>query len=178
MNQTFQSRLPVELKRAHIKDIESANEFLNSYLKKFNDRFALHLNSTKSVFEMQPSLEKINHTLAVLSPRKIDAGHSIKFKNKIYIPVTSDGAPCSMKNKMDCMVIESFDGGLYVNILDQIYLMQEVPKHSPYSKEFDEEIKPKKEKNKYIPPMSHPWKQDSYLRYLAKQKHRNCGANV
>lgn len=178
LNQTFQSRLPVELKRAHIKDIESANEFLNSYLKKFNDRFALHLNSTKSVFEMQPSLEKINHTLAVLSPRKIDAGHSIKFKNKIYIPVTSNGTPCYMKNKMDCMVIESFDGGLYVNILDQIYLMQEVPKHSLYSKEFDEEIKPKKEKNKYIPPMSHPWKQDSYLRYLAKQKHRNCGANV
>ncbi|UTY38060.1 ISNCY family transposase [Allocoprobacillus halotolerans] len=33
LNQTFQSRLPVELKRAHIKDIESANEFLNSYLK-------------------------------------------------------------------------------------------------------------------------------------------------
>lgn len=178
MNQTFQSRLPVELKRAHINDIESANEFLKSYLKKFNERFALHINSTKSVFEMQPTLEQINYTLAVLSPRKIDSGHSIKFKNRLYIPVTSDGTPCYMKNRMDCMVIEAFDGNLYVNILDQIYLMQEIPEHMQYSKEFDEEIEPKKKKVKYVPPMSHPWKQGSYLNYLAKQKHRNSGANV
>lgn len=37
LNQTFQSRLPVELRRAHVSSIEEANEFLNSYLKKFND---------------------------------------------------------------------------------------------------------------------------------------------
>ena len=103
--------------------------FLKSYLKKFNDQFALHLNTTKSVFETQPSLEKINCTLAVLSPRKIDSGHSIKFKNKIYIPVTEKGIPTYLKNKMDCMVIEAFDGNLYVNVLDQIHIMKEVPEH-------------------------------------------------
>ena len=178
MNQTFQSRLPVELRRAHITDIESANEFLKSYLKKFNDQFALHLNTTKSVFETQPSLEKINCTLAVLSPRKIDSGHSIKFKNKIYIPVTEKGIPTYLKNKMDCMVIEAFDGNLYVNVLDQIHIMKEVPEHELYSIEFDEKVIEKKPKKKYIPPMSHPWKQASYLNYLAKQKHRNFGANV
>ncbi|MBM6967305.1 ISNCY family transposase, partial [Massilimicrobiota timonensis] len=91
MNQTFQSRLPVELRRAHITDIESANKFLKSYLKKFNDMFALHLNTTKSVFETQPSIEKINRTLAVLSPRKIDSGHSIRFQNRLYLPVTENG---------------------------------------------------------------------------------------
>ena len=67
LNQTFQSRLPVELRRAHVSSIEQANEFLNSYLKKFNNQFALHLNTTQSVFEKQPSMEKINFTLAVLS---------------------------------------------------------------------------------------------------------------
>lgn len=53
LNQTFQSRLPIELRRAQITDIEHANEFLKSYLKKFNDKFALRLNTTKSVFETQ-----------------------------------------------------------------------------------------------------------------------------
>ena len=148
MNQTFQSRLPVDLRRAHITDIESANEFLKSYLKKFNDQFALHLNTTKSVFETQPSLEKINCTLAVLSPRKIDSGHSIKFKNKIYIPVTEKGIPTYLKNKMDCMVIEAFDGNLYVNVLDQIHIMKEVPEHELYSIEFDEKVIEKKPKKK------------------------------
>ena len=47
LNQTFQSRLPVELRRAHVSSIEQANEFLNSYLKKFNNQFALHLNTTQ-----------------------------------------------------------------------------------------------------------------------------------
>lgn len=177
MNQTFQSRLPIELRRARITDIESANEFLKSYLKKFNDQFALHLNTTKSVFEVQPSSEQINCTLAILSKRKVDSGHSIKFRNKIYIPVTDKGIPVYLKNKMDCMVIEAFDENLYVNILDQIYIMEEIPEHEENSIEFDEIVEEKKPKKKYIPPMTHPWKHASYLNYMAKQKHLN-GANV
>ena len=42
--------------------IEEANEFLGSYLKKFNKQFALHKNTTKSVFETQPSAELVNQT--------------------------------------------------------------------------------------------------------------------
>lgn len=178
LNQTLQSRLPIELRRAHIKNIDEANEFLKSYLKKFNDRFALRLNTTKSVFEKQPSAEQINTILAVLSPRKIDTGHSIKFKNKYYRPVTEKGIPVYAKNKTACMVIEAFDQSLYVNILDQLYLMEEIPEHESHSKQFDEPEKIKKHKNKYIPPMSHPWKQASYLNYKSKQKHRISGANV
>ena len=44
------TRLPIELRRAHITHIESANEFLRSYLKKFNDRFALRLNTTTNLY--------------------------------------------------------------------------------------------------------------------------------
>lgn len=177
LNQTLQSRLPVELRRANIDNIEDANEFLKSYLKKFNDKFALHLNTTKSVFETQPSIDKINQTLAILSPRKVDSGHSIKYHKKIYIPVTENGTPFYVKNKMDCMVIEAFDGNLYVNILDTLYLMKEVPEHEAYSKEFDGEIKEKKEKKKYIPPMDHPWRIDNFLTFKGKQQHQT-GANV
>ena len=55
LNQTFQSRLPIELRRADVTTIEEANEFLESYLGKFNEIFALQLNTTRSVFEKQPS---------------------------------------------------------------------------------------------------------------------------
>ena len=130
-----------------MSSIEQANEFLNSYLKKFNNQFALHLNTTQSVFEKQPSMEKINSTLAVLSPRKIDSGHSIKYKNKIYIPVSDRGIPYYLKKKTDCMVIESFDGRLYVNVLDELFIMKEIPDHEKHSKEFDGKIKENKPKN-------------------------------
>lgn len=77
------------------------------------------------------------------------------------------------------MVIEAFDDSLYVNILDTLYLMEEVPEHERFSKEFDDEpdTKEKKVKRKYIPPMTHPWKRESYNNYVQKQKHRS-GANV
>ena len=68
LNQTFQSRLPVELRRTHVSNIDEANEFLKSYLKKFNAQFALQLDITKSVFETQPSKEKINTILAIMIP--------------------------------------------------------------------------------------------------------------
>ena len=179
LNQTLQSRLPVELKSARVTNIEKANEFLNSYIKKFNDQFALQLNTTKSVYEKQPDIEKINHTLAVLSPRKIDTAHCIRFKNRYYLPVSNKGTKRYFTNKTDCMVIESFDGSLYVNILDTLYLMEEVPEHESFSKEFDDEIEENKPsvKKKYIPPMTHPWKRMSFNNYVQKQKHRS-GANV
>ena len=179
LNQTLQSRLPIELKYARITNIEDANKFLNSYIKKFNDQFALQLNTTKSVYEKQPDIEEINHTLAVLSPRKIDSAHCIRFKNKYYLPVSDKNVKRYFNNKTDCMVIEAFDGSLYVNILDTLYLMEEVPEHERFSKEFDDEpdIKEKKVKKKYIPPMTHPWKRASYNNYVQKQKHRS-GANV
>ena len=48
-------------------------------------------DSTKSVYEKQPSMEKINRTLAILSTRTIDSGHCIRFDNKYYFPVTENG---------------------------------------------------------------------------------------
>jgi len=88
MFNTLQSRLPVELRLANVTSIEQANQFLLSYIKKFNDKFALPINRIKSVFEMQPSIEKINLILSVLSTRKIDNGSCLKYQNQYYLPWT------------------------------------------------------------------------------------------
>ena len=178
LNQTLQSRLPVERRHTHITNIEDVNEFLNSYIKKFNDQFALRLNSTESVYEKQPSMEEINRTLAVLSTRTIDKGHCIRFQSKYHFPVPENGDRRYFAGKTDYMVIETFDGQLLANIADKLYLMEEVPEYELISKEFDAPKEaPKKEKKKYIPPMNHPWRKASFVSYAAKQKHR-YGANV
>lgn len=57
MFQTLQSRLPLKIKLAGISTIDQANEFLNSYIKEFNEQFALPFDSIKSVFEKQPDTE-------------------------------------------------------------------------------------------------------------------------
>lgn len=63
---TLQSRLPVELCLANVTSIQQANEFLVSYLKKFNTQFVLPFDHIKSVFEKQLSDEKITLTLSTL----------------------------------------------------------------------------------------------------------------
>src|SRR5659263_236058 len=67
--QTLQSRLTLELKLAGIDTIDQANIFLNSYIKEYNDRFAIPIKHSKSVFEKQPQPEKINQILAVITDR-------------------------------------------------------------------------------------------------------------
>lgn len=171
LNQTLQSRLVIEMRLASISNIEDANEFLNSYIKEFNDKFSLPINSTKTVFEKQPDIKKINQILAVLSERKIDAGHCIKFENRYYIPITENNTELYIKKGMTALVIKSFDNQLYVNILDQLYGLKEIPQRLDRSKNFDEIKEPKKRK-KYIPPMTHPWKHASYTAFVNKQKHR------
>lgn len=169
---TLQSRLPVELRLANVSSIEEANEFLNSYIKKFNKKFALPINSIKSVFEMQPDNDKINMTLAVISSRKIDNGSCLKYHNKYYLPVNNHGIAVHHRKGTTAMVIKAFDGELYSCIGEQVYALELLPEHKSSSKAFDLAILPDIPKKKYIPLMSHPWKQASFEKYAKRQSHR------
>lgn len=173
MNGTLQSRLPVELRLNNISSIDEANKFLNSYIKKFNKRFALPFDSNKSVFETQPNSDKINLTLAVLSSRKIDNGSCLKYHNDYYLPTDTNGHAVHHRKGTSAMIIKAFDGELYTCIGEQVYGLTMLPDHYLTSKAFDLAVLPQKPKKKYIPPMSHPWKKTSFDKYMSKQTHRN-----
>ena len=166
--ESFQLRLIPELRLANITTIEEANNFLPSFLDKYNSKFALCINNTKSVFEKQPSLQKINLTLAVLSRRIIDTGHSICFKKKHYRTINTMGTPIYFGKGTKCMVIESFDKKLYATVEDSIFALEEIPDVETFSKNFDEEL-PTEPKKIYIPKMIHPWKRNSFERFTEKQ---------
>ena len=166
--ESFQLRLIPELRLANITTIEEANNFLPTFLEKYNSKFALCIDNTKSVFEKQPSKEKINLTLAVLSRRVIDTGHSICFKNKHYRTVNSVGTPIYFGKGTKCMVIEAFDKTLYATIEDSIFSIEEIPEVQIKSENFDE-IQPTEPKKIYIPRMIHPFKRQSFEKFIEKQ---------
>lgn len=170
---TLQSRLPVELRLAGVSSIKEANKFLYSYLEKFNKKFALPIDSIKSVFETQPGNDKINLTLAVLSSRKIDNGSCLKYHNEYYLPVNANGSAVHHRKGTTALVVKAFDENLYCCIGEQVYALELLPQHKLSSRAFDLASPPDKPKKKYIPPMDHPWKQASFERYAKKQKHRN-----
>ncbi len=65
-------------------------------------------------------------------------------------------------------MIEAFDGEIYLNIADKIFPTERLNKHEIQSHEFELVLETKKERRKYIPPQSHPWKLASFNQYLHK----------
>ena len=166
--ESFQLRLIPELRLANITSIEEANKFLPSFIDKYNSRFALCIHNIKSVFENQPSEQKINLTLAVLSRRVVDSGHSICFKKKYYRLVNSVGTPIYFGKGTKCMVIEAFDKKLFATVEESIFALEEIPEVQSKSVNFDE-ILPEGPKKFYIPRMIHPWKRASFEKFAEKQ---------
>ena len=172
LNQTLQSRLPIELRLAGITTIDAANEFLNSYIKEFNEKFALPIHSSKSVFETQPSDEKINLILAVLNERTVDCGHSIQFNHNYYRMIDCNGKQIHYRKGTKVMTIQAFDGRLFCCVNDkEVYALEQIPEHEEKSKELDADYQKPKEKKPYIPPMNHPWRRSLFKKHVAAQPH-------
>ena len=66
------------------------------------------------------------------------------------------------------MVIEAFDKKLYATVEDSIFALEEIPEVQSLSENFDE-ILPTEPKKIYIPRMTHPFKRDSFEKFVAKQ---------
>lgn len=173
LNQTLQSRLPIELRLAGVTDIHKANEFLHSYIKEFNEKFSLPFNHIKSVFEMQPSQEKINLTLAILTERTVDAGHAIQFNKKFYKMVDHKGGQVHYRKGTKVILIKAFDKSLFVCVNDKdVYALEEIPTHEHKSKDLDADYEQPKPKKRYIPSMNHPWRKSVFSKFVYSQPHR------
>ena len=172
LNQTLQSRLPIEMRLAGITTIEAANEFLNLQVKEFNEKFSLPLNTIKSVFEVQPSDEKINLILAILSERTVDTGHCLRHNNHYYRMLDKNGVQVHYRKGTKTMFIQAFDGNQYCCVNDTaIHALDCIPEHEAKSKDLDLDYKEPKPKKQYIPPMNHPWRKSVFGKFVRKQEH-------
>jgi hypothetical protein len=172
----MQSRLPVELRLEGVTTIEQANEYLPRFIAKYNAKFALNPDFIPSVFEAQPSPEKIDMILAVVTDRKVDNGHSVRFDNSYYRTVNKDGIPTYFYKGTKGLVIRTFSGGLFFSTDEGVYALEEIPLHERTSKNFDikpVDIKPRKIN---IPKQDHPWRLDNFIAFAKKQAHRTTVA--
>jgi hypothetical protein len=172
MFQTLQSRLPLELRLAGVTTTKAANEFLNSYIKEFNAKFALPTNGIKSVFEEQPSDEKINQILAVLTERTVDSGHCIQHQKCYYRLLDENGYQVHYRKGTKVLFIEAFDNQKFCCVNDtHIYALEEIPKHEAKSKELDADYKKPEPKKQNIPSKNHPWRHSRFQKFVKQQKH-------
>jgi hypothetical protein len=174
LNGTAQSRLVVELRLEGVTTTEQANEYLPKYIAKHNAKFALSTDSITSVFEAQPSSEKIDMTLAVVTDRKVDNGHSVRFDNKYYRTVNSEGLPIYFYKGTKGLVVKTFTGGLFFSTDDGVFALEEIPEHERTSKNFDFKPLPVKPRKRHIPKQNHPWRLDNFIAFTKKQVHRTA----
>ncbi len=128
-NQTFQDRLSHELHQKNITNKEEANEYLiNVFIDEFNELFATKFTDKNSVFEKltKNDINNLNYILAVLSIRKFNSGNSINYKGKTYLPYSKDGKIVCYRNKTECTVIEAYDGNLYIQVYNEIFILKEL----------------------------------------------------
>lgn len=118
------------------------------FVPEFNKEFALYYKKFPTVFKTHPSEEKINYTLAILSPRKIDNGNSIKYKNKYYQPYINNELKY-FSSKTKCLVIKASNGDLLVAINEQILELRELSRNERFSNNLDNVVE-KVEKNIFL----------------------------
>lgn len=164
--QTLQSRLPVELRLKGITTIDEANAFLNSYIKEYNARFALPVDSSRSVFVPQPDLDQIHQTLAVLTPRTVDNGHCIKFQNQYYKTMDEHGLQVHYHKGVKGLVIKTFTGELLFSTGEEILALDAIPTHERTSRNFDFKQDKEKPKKRNLPSPKHPWKREAFSKHL------------
>jgi hypothetical protein len=116
--------------------------------------------------------------LAVITQRKIDGGHSIRFKNKYFLPVKEDATPVYYHKGTAGLVIEAFDGNLFAVINDSVFALDEIPEHERVSRNFDLPQPILEPKKRYIPPMTHPWKAKEFNKHVSGQPHRQIPDGV
>ena len=81
---TLQSMLPVEFELNGINDITYANQFLETYIYKFNSQFAVDPKCSDSLLCPVDNSINLDYIPCVKDRRKVDAGGVFSFRGKSF----------------------------------------------------------------------------------------------
>lgn len=149
---TLQSRLPVEFKIAGITNIHEANQFLLSYIPKFNENFAVEPANSKVAYTPLREDLFIDNILCFKQIRTIDNGGVFSFKGRHFQPV-SNGHTAYIPPKSLVEVLISPVFGVRAKYKKAVY--EVVPFIKPKKTKTPT---PAKEKSTYRPPEHHYYK--------------------
>jgi transposase len=150
---TLQSRLIAELMLHNITSIETANEYLHTFTKDHNKRFALEIDYETSLFVPAPSPKEIDYYLSIEYHRMIDNGSAFSFAGSRYQVVDENDKIVKLLPKTKIKVFKTFKNTLVVIHEDRFY--EVVPERSKYIPE----TKAKKPgRPLWKPGPEHPWR--------------------
>jgi len=156
--ETLQDRLVKELRLAGITTIEGANEFLKTYIPKFNAKFSVIPNRKTDLHKKasKQTNKKLPQIFSVQKTRKINNDYTIMFENQFF--QLEQEQPTTVYKK-DTVIIEQHLSGEIKICLGNHYLDYKVLPERP-RKIIDLKLPALtiKKQTSYKPPANHPWR--------------------
>lgn len=146
---TLQDRLVKEMRLLGIKSVDEANEFLTTYLPKYNRRFAKPSASEADLHRPALHSRELDHILCIKEERTVKNDFTIAHNNTLYQIEQATRAK-------RVMVEERLDGTLHITYKGQDLRYREIMERP--TKETSKSPTLQKEKKPWVPPADHPWK--------------------
>lgn len=128
---TLQARLIVEMRIADVKTIDDANDFLRSYIQRFNDRFAVMPKDLTLAYADKLSPETISRVCCVKVERTVLNGSYFSYSGQSFQLVDAKGEVVLLrpKSKITLMVRRDTVRGLYDGLSYNLRLIDK-PQHA------------------------------------------------
>lgn len=114
--ETLQSRLVTEFRINHVTTVEKANEYLKSYIPKYNEKFSIQPRNSKSVYLKLPKRYDLDELLCVRFERRIDNAGVFSLNNSKFQVLDRSLPP---KTKVEIYLSQKI--GLRVKSNNKIY---------------------------------------------------------
>ena len=162
-NAVFQDRLVKALRLEGIKDIEAANDCLETrFLKDLNRRFTCRARQPGDLHRRMPKGMRLNDVLGWQEPRQVQNNWTIRWRNRFF-QVDRKHQKLGLA-KQQVLVFEPLYGPLQLRYRGNRLLFKELPA-APVTQR-PSASKSKRKPN--LPAADHPWKQ-SYKAYSMRQ---------
>lgn len=158
---TLQDRLIKELRLANIFNISEANQFLKSYLPKFNAKFAVKPQS-KADLHRKLAVKEKNKLSGILSRQKtrvVQNDFTFSFEKQWYQLLKNQ--PVTIYKKDKIIVEEHTDKTIHLKLRGKYLNYKILPARPRRNKQKQPWVlaKTAKPRKTYIPPTDHPWRQ-------------------
>lgn len=157
--ETLQGRLVIELRRADISDIKTANAFLPGFITKFNARFAKEPAVPEPAFTPCPAKDAVDRITCLKHSRKASGGSTISFKGITYQLLAKDGSVLPLKQRAKVEVLVHLDSTLSALYDGKPYELREFQATSAHASQASVQDEKLPLKTPYSPPATHPWRQ-------------------
>lgn len=155
--ETLQDRLVKELRLATVSTLEQANAFLESYLPKYNARFAVKPLRKTNLHRPIPKHLNLKEIFCIKEYRTIGNGFTFHWRNRIFLIKN----PSITMRKQRICVMEHFNGEITLKLKDKYLSFVEITQKDIRAMAEDRKATQKlikKARIYYAPPKDHPWR--------------------